>query len=105
MLMLLVFGAGGVGFAKCACSGRISFLVPLEQNCCPVESDCMTITVVHFSASELQQNNDITHPMPVQLAATHTFRQFEFRSDYAAVPVATPGHPPTGFVETTVLRV
>ena len=105
MLILLVFGAGGIGVSKCACSGKISFLMPLEQGCCPMDSDCMTITVVHFSAGEFQQSANIPQPQPMQLASAPMFVQPECCHSSVDIPVIPSGRPPTGFVETIVLRV
>lgn len=105
VLILLVFGAGGVGVSKCACSGKISLLTPLEQGCCPVESDCMTITVVQLSVGELQSNTDVPQQQPVQLAAAPTFVQPVYCYRPVDIPVVPSRRPPTGFVETIVLRV
>ena len=104
-LILLVFGAGGVGVLKCACSGKTSLLMPLEQSCCPVNSDCMSVTVVQLSVGELQNNTGVPHPQPVQFAVVPAVPKFECCNISVDIPVISSGHPPTGFVETIVLRV
>lgn len=104
-LILLVFGAGGVGVLKCACSGKTSLLMPLEQSCCPVNSDCMSVTVVQLSAGELQNNTGVPHPQPVPLAVALAMPQPVCINVPVVIPVFPSGRPPTGFVETSVLRV
>ena len=104
-LILLVFGAGGIGVTKCACTGKTSLVIPLEQGCCPVDSDCMSVTVVQLSASEFQQSVDVPQPQPMLLAATPAIPQHECCLRPVTIPVVPSGRPPTGFVKTTVLRV
>ena len=107
VLILLVFGTGGVGFAKCSCSGKISLTIPLEQGCCPRESGCMTISVAHFSDYELQQNSDIPQPemavieLPLRLAGCY-YDLSDSRKDYFSYH---PPHPSTDIIGTVVLRV
>ena len=105
MLILLVFGAGGVGVLKCECSGKTSLLTPIERGCCPMDSDCMSVTVVQLSAGELQNNTGVPHPQPVPLAVAPAMPKPECRLAPVVIPVIPSGRPPTGFVETTVLRV
>lgn len=105
MLILLVFGAGGVGVMKCDCSGKTSLLTPIERGCCPMDSDCMSVTVLHLSASVMQHNADVPNPQPVTLAVAPAMPKPECRSISVVIPVVPSGRPPTGFVETTVLRV
>jgi hypothetical protein len=52
VLILLMFGTGGVCIAKCNCSGKTSLVLPLERSCCPTDGDCMTITVAQISDYE-----------------------------------------------------
>ncbi|MBO4306909.1 MAG: hypothetical protein J5848_01185 [Bacteroidales bacterium] len=63
-LILLVFGSGGVGIEKCACSGKISIANPLSEDCCPNESGCMMVTVVQLSSGEMQHCTDVPMPYP-----------------------------------------
>ena len=62
LLILLVFGTGGIGIAKCECSGKTSLMLPMERSCCPTESGCMTIKVAQISDYELIQLTDIPQP-------------------------------------------
>lgn len=55
VLMLLLFGAGGIGWQKCSCTGHVSLVSPSCDSCCK-GSSCMTVKVLHVSAAELQQN-------------------------------------------------
>lgn len=55
VLMLLLFGAGGIGWQKCSCTGHVSLVSPSGDSCCK-GSSCMTVKVLHVSAAELQQN-------------------------------------------------
>ena len=63
VLILLMFGTGGVCIAKCNCSGKTSLVLPLERSCCPSEGDCMTITVAQISDYEAPTFDD-TLPGP-----------------------------------------
>lgn len=107
VLILLMFGTGGVGFAKCSCSGKISLMIPMDKGCCPMESGCMTISVAHFSDYELQQNSDIPQPemavieLPLGLADNY----FELVDNRNGCFSYHPPHPPTDIIGTVVLRV
>ena len=52
-LVLLVFGAGGLGLTKCACSGRTALLTLDDRGCCPGEGGCKTVTVVSMPDSDV----------------------------------------------------
>lgn len=70
-LILLFFGAGGVGLVKCACSGKVSVMLPSSDNCCRTESDCMSVRFVQFSDSEVAATLQlpVDAPLPVMLAS------------------------------------
>lgn len=108
MLILLAFGISGIGFAKCNCSGNTSLVLPVEQGCCPTESDCMSVTVIHVSDYILQHNTDIPQPvmaiisLPFGVSDLQTITPSDCRkttySDH-------PPQPPTDIIGTVVLRV
>ena len=58
-LILTIFGSSGVSIAKCACSGKTTFLSLGKDNCCPQERDCITVSSVHLSASILPDHTDV----------------------------------------------
>ena len=107
MLIILTFGGGGVSLVKCACSGRTSIVLPLERGCCPEESGCMTVEVVPFSASEMQQSVDIDIPVPepMMLPELQTAMISDGFRIQELLPVRLSGQPPTEAVGTMVLRV
>lgn len=106
-LILLFFGAGGVGLVKCACSGKVSVMLPNDENCCRTESDCMSVRFVQLSDSEVAATLqlpveapqplllDIHSPLHCPLPAVQTFR---------TVASADPP-PPSGVRCSMVMRV
>ncbi|MBR1834251.1 MAG: hypothetical protein IJ785_01900 [Bacteroidales bacterium] len=54
-LMLLLFGAGGIGVQRCSCTGHVSFVSSTGGGCCK-SSKCMTVKVAQVSAAEMQQS-------------------------------------------------
>ena len=67
VLVLLTFGGSGIGVVQCACSGKVSCLLPDSHGCCPSEGDCMTVTTLQVSASHLADGVDVPRTMPVAL--------------------------------------
>lgn len=63
VLVLLTFCGGGIGVVKCACSGKVSFLLPDRQGCCPTEGGCMTVTTLQVSDSHLADGVDVPATM------------------------------------------
>ena len=55
VLLLLVFGAGGMGWQRCSCSGRVSLLGIADSGCCARGSSCMVVTVSPVSTADLSQ--------------------------------------------------
>ncbi len=55
VLLLLVFGAGGIGWQRCSCSGRVSLLSIEDNGCCARGSSCMVVTVSQVSTAEVSQ--------------------------------------------------
>lgn len=51
-LIVFTFCGGGVSMSKCACTGRVSMVMPGDLGCCPTEGGCMTVTTLQVSASE-----------------------------------------------------
>ena len=105
LLVLLTFCGGGIGLVKCACSGKVSFLLPDRHGCCPTEGGCMTVTTLQVSDSNLSDGVDMPRTMPVALPA------FEFpeRSckDIRSAAVATcpADMAPPGITHSMVRRV
>ena len=52
-LILMLFGASGVGVEHCACSGRVSLVMPISKACCAGNAPCMTLQVAQLSAAEM----------------------------------------------------
>lgn len=105
MLILIVFGSSGVGIVKCSCSGKISMANPVSHKCCPTESDCMTVTVVHFSTGEMQHCVDIPHLYPMMLSLDYDNSEL-LQSIYS--PTCNKPYfqsSPPGHIDKTVLRV
>lgn len=103
-LLLLVFGAGGLGLTKCACSGRTTLLTLDDVGCCPSEGDCMTVTVVSMPDSDMPDHGldaplldcaAVLVPNFVILSPT-----FESR-----IPIPDLVYSPPRFTLTTVLRL
>ena len=55
VLLLLVFGAGGMGWQRCSCSGRVSLLSIADGGCCARGSSCMVVTVSPVSTADVSQ--------------------------------------------------
>ena len=107
VLILLVFGTGGIGVAKCNCSGKTSLVLPIERGCCPTESDCMSITVAHISDYEAPQY--IEAPQPVVISCCQLFGYPKISISRSSL-ILDSGlldnpPPPTDIVGTIVLRV
>ncbi|MBP3763928.1 MAG: hypothetical protein J6I49_08665 [Bacteroidales bacterium] len=70
-LIITLFWSGGVGVMTCACSGRTTLVIPLEDGCCGGQSDCMSVRVLQISENEtiatLQVPGDL--PLPALLPA------------------------------------
>lgn len=72
VLILLLFGTGGLSLMRCSCSGKVSLVLPSDNNCCPIESNCMTVNVwkVSDAAPTLQETVDVgefvaLHPVAI----------------------------------------
>ena len=128
MLILIMFGTGGICVAQCSCTGKTTLMLPIERGCCPMESDCMTITVAHISDYEAPTFDD-TLPSPptspsasIRLFNSHRFHGFHGLFHLTANilhinPIARGGtqapvepgtgapNDPTSIVGTIVLRI
>lgn len=67
VLTLLMFGTMGIGVEKCSCTGKTTLMIPIDDDCCPAESDCMTITVAHISDYVVQHHNDTPQPTAIAI--------------------------------------
>lgn len=85
-LVLLLFGSGGIGWQRCACSGRVSLVTPAHQGCCKSGSKCMTVTIKHLSAADLQ-TDETSVP---QLADNILFDNRELTAEVSATPLHIP---------------
>lgn len=66
ILILLLMGIAGVSVEKCSCTGRITLTLPIHQDCCPDESDCMTVKSMQLS--DYVPTTTASLEMPVQTA-------------------------------------
>ena len=55
VLLLLVFGAGGIGWQRCSCSGRVSLLSIADNGCCNRGNSCMVVTVSSVATADMSQ--------------------------------------------------
>ena len=55
VLLLLVFGSGGMGCQRCSCSGRVSILFLDDSGCCSSGSGCMDVKVSPVSPADIVQ--------------------------------------------------
>ncbi len=104
-LILLAFGSGGVGLMTCGCSGKTTLAVPLEQDCCPEEGNCMTVTVLQLSDSDLT-TSQLSLQLPPCAPCVWEWQPIigEIVCRHEARHTAT-GYPPPKLAITTVLRV
>ena len=65
VLILLVFGTGGLSLMKCSCSGKVTFVTP-SDGCCPSEGNCMTVKIWKVSDAD-QSVVSFDHVVPVDL--------------------------------------
>lgn len=107
VLILLTFGTGGIGVAKCNCTGKTTLVLPIERGCCPMESDCMSITVAHISEFEVQHLIDTPQPIVVSYCQVFWHQDVWINRLAKAQKVKALDYPPppTDIVGTTVLRV
>lgn len=56
VLLLLVFGAGGMGCQRCSCSGRVTLLFMSDSGCCNRGSKCMDVKVTPVSVADTVQD-------------------------------------------------
>lgn len=107
VLILLMFGTGGIGVAKCSCTGKTTLVLPIERGCCPMESDCMSITVAHISDFEVQHLTDT--PQPAVIYCCQVFGHHDIKINCTSAinvsGVFDNPPPPTDIVGTVVLRV
>ncbi len=68
-LMLLLFGTGGIGWQRCSCTGKVSLVLPAQQGCCSRGSTCMTVTISHLSAADLQTEGAALPQVEVHILA------------------------------------
>lgn len=106
-LIMLTFGVGGISMTKCACSGKTTLLTINNNNCCPTEGNCMSVTTVQLSESILPDNVEAPELMPAMLetSALHASLSPFYPSLYTLHHTLPMGYPPPRLPLTTVLRV
>lgn len=92
-LVLLLFGSGGIGWQRCACTGRVSLVLPATHSCCKSGSKCMTVTVKHLSDATLQSDQTaLSHAPALDMArCLPPFSEFQSIS-YSQHILPQPGH-------------
>lgn len=69
-LIILIFCGGGVCITKCACSGKVSLLLPNNVDCCPADGDCMTVTTLQVSDGDMTAGIGFPQVQAVMLPAS-----------------------------------
>lgn len=64
LLTMILLGTSGVSVEKCSCTGKISLVLPMEDDCCPGEGGCMTLKSMHLS--DYVPTAMVSLDMPVQ---------------------------------------
>ena len=107
VLILLMFGTGGIGVAKCNCTGKTTLILPIERSCCPLESDCMSITVKHISDYVVHHLTDAPQPAVIYCCQVfgHSGILIERLTKIHEYKALDNISPPTDIVGTVVLRV
>lgn len=71
-LIVMLFGAGGVGLMTCACSGDTSLILPLDEGCCGSDRSCMSVTIVRMANSQVAATLEVPADQIVgELARQH----------------------------------
>ena len=106
VLMLLLFGAGGIGWQKCSCTGHVSLVSPSGDSCCK-GSSCMTVKVLHVSTAELQQDVQLVDCAVVPCAVVWSMVDSVCWSDERKTPetVNVDSGPPLDWRHHIVMRV
>jgi len=107
VLMLLAFGAGGVGVQRCACTGKISFVSLTGGRCCK-SSACMTVRVAQVSTAEQQPSVEFASVPVCDCPNLLPWQEECCPAVWSLQPVALPevdGGPPGGCSHIVVLRV
>lgn len=107
LLMLLAFGAGGIGVQRCACTGKISFVSLTGGRCCK-SSACMTVRVAQVSAAEQQPSVEFAGVPVCECPNLLSWQDVCCTAVCPQQPVALPvvdSGPPGGWGRTVVLRV
>lgn len=69
MLTMILLGTSGVAIEKCSCTGKVSIALPMDDGCCPEESDCMTVKSMQLSDYMPTMTANLDMPMmPVLFA-------------------------------------
>ena len=79
VLILLLFGTGGLSLMRCSCSGKVSLVLPTDKSCCPTEGNCMTVKVwkVSDAALTLQETvggSEVVAAHPVAVLPSFLFQ-------------------------------
>lgn len=106
MLTMMLLVHCGVMTETCACTGKSSLAVPFGGDCCPQDSNCMSINVHQFSGNYLLSNTFVDPPM-VTIAETFfpTLPDPAVLSDELSAKPLCSSPPGNGCCTKTVLRV
>lgn len=107
LLTMVLFCTPGVSVGRCSCTGEVSLYTADEGDCCPDESDCMTIQTLQLS--DYMPTTAAAPDLPV---FPTMFAVFPFNPSFKVFPIIVPENtcraeaPPGALAHTvTVLRV
>ena len=106
VLVLVLFGAGGIGWQRCSCTGHVSLVSPSGDGCCN-SSSCMTVKVLHVSTAELQQDVQPVVCAAVPCAVVQSMEDAVCCRDVRKSPMAAvvDTGPPSDWRQHIVMRV
>ena len=110
VLILLMFGTGGLSLEKCSCSGKVRFVLPADGPRCPKKGSCMTVKIWKVSDAAPVHQKTVCQGLegavqPVAVLPEHLFYdRINNHWRYPAPPVDSrpPGRTCTSV---TILRV
>lgn len=107
MLTMMLLGTTGVSVEKCSCTGKVSLVLPMENDCCPDEGGCMTLKSLQLSDYMPTVTASLDLPLMPMLFAVippEVFVSYGHYSHYSCHSSAQA--PPGGLAQTiAVLRV
>ena len=110
VLILLLFGTGGLSLMKCSCTGKVTLLLPTEGNCCPQERSCMTVKVwkVSDATPTLQKtvcDSEVIMAHPVAVLPSFVFQDIFSHLTQRPMPLIDSRPPGRTCTSVEVLRV